>query len=725
MQCFKFLNLSAALETQQRVRMSKLSFRARQLDSNKALPVYRAEELPDLTEFSTINRAVPQMPTGMEKEEETEHHLQRAISAQQVYGDTQQLVIPTPDTEEVKDRVVETLYHDIFKQPKQYIHVQAFNFEEELPEYDMDSEDDDWLKNFNKKKELLTPFRFEQLLDQLEKNSGNQAVSFNEAKSLMKEFNADNFKALYDYWLNKRKKLKDLVISLIPQLKGEKRDGSSASDPYVAFRRRTEKMQTRKNRKNDEASYEKMLKLRRDLNRACTILDMVKRREQSKKDQLQLTVDIFEKRYAAGDYAGQILQQCLDMIRYQPPATNLTVPTSAAYGENITPGAVTGEDREQELWRKQMQQERPRLGKNDLMNELSIKRPKLHHHAKTSVVAPAGEQVVFSDEEELIHASPPPVDIPSEPEDDDEDPDGRFAFKRKLGVEYLSPRFDSPHPLPWIDPAEGGLGDRRFRFSCTSISSPQRVIGFARRRIGRGGRICMDRAYNPLSEDLDELDARLNCSTSSFSLPNGLFPYDHLTGWKKPLLPHFRPRSPPSQVSLSTHSSSTSLSSQESTSISKQGGEPRPRLHRSFSTQQRSKFSLNPTPTNGVVGPNFTHANISRNSLPNGPLSNQGGYTTGATVAKNTAYSTAPMKAVYALNFPENSNLTGNGLVRGNAPFSPTAHHSPSTSSVSRVNAVENSGLEETDVDVVRRADGILNTLDGLGTTMNNMPNAT
>ena len=70
-QCFKFLNLSAALETQQRVKMSKLSFRARQLDSNKALPVYRAEELPDLTEFSTINRAVPQMPTGMEKEEET------------------------------------------------------------------------------------------------------------------------------------------------------------------------------------------------------------------------------------------------------------------------------------------------------------------------------------------------------------------------------------------------------------------------------------------------------------------------------------------------------------------------------------------------------------------------------------------------------------------------------------------------------------------------------
>lgn len=722
MQRFKFLNLSAALETQQRVKMSKLSFRARQLDSNKALPVYRAEELPDLTEFSTINRAVPQMPTGMEKEEETEHHLQRAISAQQVYGDTQQLVIPTPDTEEVRDRGIETLNYDVFKQPKQYIHVQAFNFEEELPEYDMDSEDEDWLKNFNKKKEILTPFKFEQLLDQLEKNSGNQAVSFNEAKSLMKELSVDIIKPMYEYWLNKRRKLKDLVISLIPQLKGEKRDGSSSSDPYVAFRRRTEKMQTRKNRKNDEASYEKMLKLRRDLNRACTILDMVKRREQSKKEQLQLTVDIFEKRYAAGDYAGQILQQCLDMIRYQPPATNLTVPTSAAYGENVTPGAVTGEDREQELWRRQVH-ERPRLGKNDFINELSIKRPKLHHHAKVPLVAPGGDQVVFSDEEELIHVSPPPVDIPSEPEDDDEDPDGRFAFKRKLGVKYLSPRFDSPQPLPWVDPAEGGLGDKRFRFSCTSISTPQRVMGFVRRRVGRGGRIYMDRAYSPLSEDLDELDTRLNSSTSSFSLPNGLFPYDHLTGWKKPLLPHFRPKSPPSQISLSTHSS-TSLSSTESSSI-KQSCEPRPRLHRSFSTQQRSKFSLNSTPTNGVVGPNFTHMNMSRSSLPNGPLSNQGAYSTG-TLAKNSAYSTAPMKDVYALNFPENSNLSAHGIVRGSAPFSPTAHNSSLASAALRANAVsESSGPEEMDVDVVRRTDGIISTLDGLGTSINSLPNAT
>lgn len=51
--------------------MSKLSFRARALDANKAMPIYKLDEIPDLPDFAAINRAVPQMPTGMEKEEET------------------------------------------------------------------------------------------------------------------------------------------------------------------------------------------------------------------------------------------------------------------------------------------------------------------------------------------------------------------------------------------------------------------------------------------------------------------------------------------------------------------------------------------------------------------------------------------------------------------------------------------------------------------------------
>lgn len=51
--------------------MSKLSFRARALDASKPLPIYLADEIPDTADCSLINRAVPQMPTGMEKEEES------------------------------------------------------------------------------------------------------------------------------------------------------------------------------------------------------------------------------------------------------------------------------------------------------------------------------------------------------------------------------------------------------------------------------------------------------------------------------------------------------------------------------------------------------------------------------------------------------------------------------------------------------------------------------
>lgn len=70
-----------------------------------------------------------------------------------------------------------------------------------------------------------------------------QLVSLPEAKLLLKE-DDELIKEVFDYWSRKRKNSK--ANSLIPNVKQEKRDGSSTSDPYVAFRRRTEKMQTRK-----------------------------------------------------------------------------------------------------------------------------------------------------------------------------------------------------------------------------------------------------------------------------------------------------------------------------------------------------------------------------------------------------------------------------------------------------------------------------------------------
>ena len=54
-----------------------------------------------------------------------EHHLQRALSAQQVYGTAEALVIPIPDIDQVTS-TYKRLYEPEggYKPPRQYIHVQ-------------------------------------------------------------------------------------------------------------------------------------------------------------------------------------------------------------------------------------------------------------------------------------------------------------------------------------------------------------------------------------------------------------------------------------------------------------------------------------------------------------------------------------------------------------------------------------------------------------------------
>nr|CAI5857554.1 unnamed protein product [Callosobruchus analis] len=260
--------------------MSKLSFRARALDASKPMPIYMAEELPDLPDYSAINRAVPQMPSGMQKEEECEHHLQRAIVAG--------LIIPTPEVSEMPNKeFYERVYPANYKQPRQLIHMQPFTMEQDIIDYDMDSEDERWLQQQSNKLDLSAE-KFEEMMDRLEKSSGQTVVTLNEAKALLKE-DDDLIIAVFDYWLNKRLKTQHPLILTV---KTEQRAGAAPNNPYLAFRRRTEKMQTRKNRKNDEASYEKMLKLRRDLCRAVTLLELVKRREKIKREYVHLTIEV-------------------------------------------------------------------------------------------------------------------------------------------------------------------------------------------------------------------------------------------------------------------------------------------------------------------------------------------------------------------------------------------------------------------------------------------------
>ncbi|RMC04829.1 hypothetical protein DUI87_18002 [Hirundo rustica rustica] len=413
--------------------MSKLSFRARALDASKPLPVFRCEDLPDLAEYASINRAVPQMPTGMEKEEESEHHLQRAISAQQVYGEKRDnMVIPVPEAES-NIAYYESIYPGEFKMPKQLIHIQPFSLDAEQPDYDLDSEDEIFVNKLKKRMDI-SPLQFEEMIDRLEKGSGQQPVSLQEAKLLLKE-DDELIREVYEYWIKKRKNCRG--PSLIPAVKQEKRDGSSTNDPYVAFRRRTEKMQTRKNRKNDEASYEKMLKLRRDLSRAVTILEMIKRREKSKRELLHLTLEIMEKRYNLGDYSGEIMSEV--MAQRQPLKPTYAIPIIP-----VTNSSSFKQQEAMELKEYKVKQDKP-----------DVIRPKRKYEKKPKVLpssaAATPQQTspaalpVFNAKDLNQYDFPSSDDEPlsqvlsgSSEAEEENDPDGPFAFRRKAGCQYYA-----------------------------------------------------------------------------------------------------------------------------------------------------------------------------------------------------------------------------------------------------------------------------------------------
>ncbi|XP_046883414.1 enhancer of polycomb homolog 1-like isoform X1 [Hypomesus transpacificus] len=480
--------------------MSKLSFRARALDASKPLPVFRCEDLPDLHEYASINRAVPQMPTGMEKEEESEHHLQRAISAQQVYGEKRDsMVIPVPEAES-NIAYYESLYPGDFKMPKQLIHIQPFSLDTEQPDYDLDTEDEAFVTKLKKKMEI-TFLQFEEMIDRLEKGSGQQLVSLQEAKLLLKE-DDELIQEVFDYWSRKRKSCQSGTLH--PSVKQERRDGSSTSDPYVAFRRRTEKMQTRKNRKNDEASYEKMLKLRRDLSRAVTILEMIKRREKSKRELLHLTLEVVEKRNGMADFGGEIMAEVLAQRALAKPA----------YSVPLVPLTNSNQYRHQDHMDLKDYKSKPEKTEVVRQKRKYEKKPKVlplssgaAHHAGPSVFNPKDlNQYDFPSSDDEPYSQ---MHSGSSEAEEENDPDGAYAFRRKAGCQYHTARSERGGSWPWCGPAEGGPGDKRYRYCLTTLTVPRRCLGMARRRQGRGGRVLLDRAHTDYDSIFHGLDSEI------------------------------------------------------------------------------------------------------------------------------------------------------------------------------------------------------------------------
>ncbi|XP_073347022.1 enhancer of polycomb homolog 1-like isoform X2 [Pagrus major] len=462
------------------------------------------------------------------------------------------MVIPVPEAES-NITYYESLYPGDYKMPKQLIHIQPFSLDTEQPDYDLDSDDDAFVNKLKKKMEISL-LQFEEMIDRLEKGSGQQLVSLPEAKLLLKE-DDELIKEVFDYWSRKRKNSK--ANSLIPTVKQEKRDGSSTSDPYVAFRRRTEKMQTRKNRKNDEASYEKMLKLRRDLSRAVTILEMIKRREKSKRELLHLTLEIFEKRNVMSDYGGEVMAEVLAERALVRPQIIPLVPLTNQYRHQ---DHMDLKDYKSKPEKTDVPRQKRKYEKKQKVLPISSGPP--HHPGPLVFNAKDLNQYDFpsSDDEPFsqLHSG-------SSEAEEENDPDGAYAFRRKAGCQYYAAHQDRVGSWPWCGPWEDGLAEARFRYSLTTLTVPRRCLGMARRRVGRGGRVLLDRAYTDYDNIFHGLDPEMLDLPLPPSPPS---PPPPTTTSRSPATDKFASTSETNTSDRSSSTFNSSLSSPSSTDLS-------------------------------------------------------------------------------------------------------------------------------------------------------------
>lgn len=179
----------------------------------------------------------------------------------------------------------------------------------------MVSEDDIWLREYNKgkgKTSSLSEDDFEKIMEVFEDTTGlatpfaavdNTVLSFDDMKpqlqsrlppNIINPFSAD----VYKHWKSRREATGNHSIQ--PGLKFETHQENDDADPYVCFRRR-EVRQTRKTRARDVQSTDKVKKLRKELEDARDLVALARTRERYKAQMLGIDRAIFEERKKVKD----------------------------------------------------------------------------------------------------------------------------------------------------------------------------------------------------------------------------------------------------------------------------------------------------------------------------------------------------------------------------------------------------------------------------------------
>ncbi|KRZ76887.1 Enhancer of polycomb -like protein 1 [Trichinella papuae] len=461
---------------------NKLTFRARPVDAMKPMPLYQECELPRLPSYGANVRPVATMPSSMEKEEEMEVHYQQALTAREDVRDKNvisEVSIPVPRIS--YDLAIDELYDTYFSFSEAYAGSDASASRIEtyaditMIKYDADAEDNQWLLNTGVQYGITVDI-LEKVFDVLENSSA--VTSFSEAVEQLK---MDEYilHPLYKYWLYKQ-----CNSSSVPRVRADQRQNNNTADAYVAFRRRTDKMTTRKHRKNDDLAMCNVLRMIESLKNAGLIISVCAEANRSQLELACARMVLFERRFMMKDWFSRYYKTCQLLARPPPPApvsqrrVSVPVDRSSTRRSNTRPAAAKPVRPNKIDSRKTLLRRAMNLPKSvDAQNEPA---PVKKTPTRTKAVA--------------------------------DNPDGRYAFRPKPGCTYHAPildeiyRNESPYysenftsvtnsqKVPQSDDSSSEQDFFHAFLHSENARHPSGLsyAGMVRKRVGRSGRMYMD-----------------------------------------------------------------------------------------------------------------------------------------------------------------------------------------------------------------------------------------
>ncbi|EEB08630.2 NuA4 histone acetyltransferase complex Epl1 [Schizosaccharomyces japonicus yFS275] len=340
------------------------AYRQRKVGIKTVMPIYRENEIPDFDEETSMQRTVPQVESGVEKEEEEERHLQLVIHAAHeaiVQGAEKTAIIPTRPA--VPVGMLPKFYKKDYSVPTTWLRFSMTVEECAAPMYCMDERDvSQWIELRKQHQELerfsdddyeLCMQTFEDAISEKQPYLSidkAQILSRDEILPFFDEKGVSSLKPLatelYGYW--RSRKLERSGLSVMPSIQiGDDKD---KDDPYICFRRR-EVRQPRKTRRSDLQSLERLRKLRIDMETSLFLLDQVLQRENKKLELLQTDRSVFQHRCIMKRLKRTLSIKDSDVglfspkrrppvIDQKPSKTHLAPSVSHAEGEFASEGSV-------------------------------------------------------------------------------------------------------------------------------------------------------------------------------------------------------------------------------------------------------------------------------------------------------------------------------------------------------------------------------------------------